>query len=31
MSTPVLTLPNFEESFVVETYACDDDIGAVLM
>jgi hypothetical protein len=29
--TPVLTLPNFHETFTVETDACQDGIGAVLM
>jgi hypothetical protein len=31
VSTPVLALPNFQRQFVVETYACDTGIGAVLM
>jgi hypothetical protein len=30
-STPVLALPNFHEPFMVETYASDIGIGAVLM
>jgi hypothetical protein len=30
-STPVLALPQFNDIFVVETYACEDGIGAVLM
>ena len=29
--TPVLALPNFQESFTIETYACQDGIGAMLM
>jgi hypothetical protein len=29
-SAPVLTLPNFEEPFKIETDACDKEVGAVL-
>jgi hypothetical protein len=31
MTTPVLTLPNFSDTFTIETDACMDGIGAVLM
>lgn len=30
-TTPVLSLPNYKETFVIETDACDVGIGAVLM
>ena len=29
--TPVPALPNFQESFTIETDACQDGIGAMLM
>jgi hypothetical protein len=30
-TTPVLALPNFQETFIVKIYACQEGIGAVLM
>lgn len=30
-STPVLALPNFSKPFIIETDACQRDIGTVLM
>ena len=30
-TTPVLALPNFQAQFTVETYACIDGVGAMLM
>lgn len=30
ITTPVLALPNFSETSVIETDACDTSIGAVL-
>jgi hypothetical protein len=31
ISTPILALPNFNQSFIIETDACDGGVGAVLM
>jgi hypothetical protein len=30
-STPILALPDFQQTFIIETDACDIGIGAVLM